>query len=117
MPTNRYPNVGKIRHGRDFNFYEKVNVVAADFGSESVSGEQPDVIITFSTQSLMFMNESNAGVVEYSFNGITVHGELDPSLPTRAMTFDNRVASLIWFRVKSGSVGPITVRIDAWSKS
>lgn len=112
--ANNFPGVGKIKYGRDFNFYQKLDVVATDFGSESPSGQQPDMIITFPTQSVMFLNENTSGVIEYSFNGTTVHGELDPTLPSKAMTFDNRVISLIWFRVKSGSSGPITVRVDAW---
>lgn len=116
MPTNNYPNIGKKNFGRDFNFYQKFEVVAADFGSESTGGEQPDTIITFPTQSIMFLNEeTGAGkIVEYSFNGNHVHGELNPELPSRGLTFDNRVASTIWFRVKSGSSGPITIRVDAW---
>ena len=114
MPTNNFPNIGKTTLGKDFNFYQKLSVVATDFGSNSVDGNQPDMIITFSTQTVMFLNENTSGIVEYSFNGNTVHGELDPTLPTKAMTFDNRVVSKIWFRIKSGSSGPITVRVDAW---
>lgn len=115
MPTNNFPNIGKIKYGRDFNFYQKIDVTATDFGSNSIDGYQPDMIITFPTQTVMFLNENSSGVIEYSFNGNTVHGELDPTLPTRGMTFDNRVISLIWFRIKSGSSGPIMVRVDAWS--
>jgi len=114
MPTNKFPGIGKKNFGRDFNFYEKINVVATDFGSESVDGQQPDIIITFPTQSVLFLNEGT-GVVEYSFNGNHVHGELDSSLPSKALSFDNRVISFIWFRLKSGNVGPITIRVDAWS--
>lgn len=114
MPTNNFPNIGKKHYGRDFNFYQKINVTAIDFGSNTIDGYQPDIVITFSTQAIMFLNENSSGVIEYSFNGTTVHGELDPSLPTRGIFFDNRVVSLIWFRVKSGSSGPITIRVDAW---
>jgi len=115
MLTNKFPNIGKITRGRDFNFHQKMIVTASDFGSNSIDGYQPDMIITFSTQGVMFFNESGAGVVEYSFNGTTVHGELDPTLPSRALSFDNRVISLIWFRIKPGSFGPVVVRVDAWA--
>lgn len=113
MATNKYPKVG-FKKGRDFNFFEKVNVVAADFGSESVSGEQPDVVFTFITTSLLLLNEASSGVVEYSFNGTTVHGELDSAGTSKGMVFDNRTVSMIWFRVKSGSTGPMSVRVEAW---
>lgn len=114
MPTNNFPNIGKKIHGRDFNFYQKLSVVSTDFGSDTISGEQPDMIITFTTQGVMFLNEATSGVIEYSFNGTTVHGELDPTNPSKAITFDNRVISLIWFRLKAGNAGPTVVRVDAW---
>jgi hypothetical protein len=116
MPTNNYPGIGKKTQGKDFNFYTKLEISSTSFGGDSVDGYQPDTIITFPTQSVIFCNEETGSskVVEYSFNGYTVHGELDPTLPSRTMTFDNRVISMIWFRVKSGSSGPLTIRIDSW---
>lgn len=114
MVTNNFPGISKKTRGHDFNFYQKLNVNWSTFGGNSVDGVQPDMVITFSTQSIMFLNENSSGVVEYSFNGNTVHGELDPTLPSRGLSFDNRVISMIWFRVKSGSTGPITIRVDAW---
>lgn len=100
---------GKIVLGRDFNYYTKVDVTVGSFQATC------DAIITFPTQTVMLLNEdTGSDIVEYSFNGNTLHGELNPSLITKSMTFDNRVISKIWFRVKSGSTGPITVRIDAW---
>jgi len=115
MTTNVYPGIGKITNGRDYNFYQKVSVVATDFGLNAVDGQQPDIIIPFPTQTVMFLNEDSTNVVEYSFNGNTVHGELDPSKPSKGLTFDNRSLSLVWFRVKSGSTSPVVIRIDAWS--
>lgn len=115
MSTNRFPNIGYTRLGHDFNFYEKNTVTATTFGGGSVDGYQPDMFITFSTQGLIFLNEGT-GVVEYSFNGLTVHGELDSTKSSVGLSFDNRVVSKIWFRVKSGSAGPIIVSVQAWSK-
>lgn len=116
MVTNNYPNIGYKTQGKDFNFYQKVAVSATTFGGTSVSGAQPDIIITFPTESIMFLSEGSGstGVVEYSFNGNTVHGELDPSLPSKTLSFDNRTVSMIWFRIKSGSSGTVTIRVDAW---
>jgi hypothetical protein len=77
---------------------------------------QLSVAVLFPTQTVIFLNEKTLGtnVVEYSFNGNTVHGELDPLLPSRGLMFDNRSIGTIWFRVKSGSAGPVTIRVDAW---
>ncbi len=116
MPTNNFPNIKKKTLGKDFNFFKKLDIVALNFGDQTVNGEQPDIIITFSTKGILLMNEgtTSSQVVEYSFNGNTIHGELDPSLPSKVMSFDNRVISMMWFRIKPGSSGPVTVRIDAW---
>ena len=101
------------KDGRDYNFYQKIDVSWSQFG-ENTDGYAPDIQIKFVGNSLMMLNENSSNVVEYSFNGQTVHGELDPTLPTRAMVFDNRQISYIWFRIKSGSSGPVKVRVDAW---
>ena len=116
MTTNNFPGIGYNTKGRDFNFYQKVAVDGYTFGALSVSGAQPNIFISFPTQSVMFLNEGtlSTSVVEYSFNGNTVHGELDPSGVSKSLTFDNRVVSFVWFRIKSGSSGPVTVRVDAW---
>lgn len=107
--------VGKKTQGKDFNFFKKLEVSNTTFGV-AADGYESDVSITFSTQGLFLLNEETAAdkVVEYSFNGNTVHGELDPTLPSRGLMFDNRVVCPIWFRVKSGSTGPITIRVEAW---
>ena len=114
MSTNNYPGIGYITIGKDHNYFQKVAVNTSTFGGGSVSGQQPDIIIPFQTYGVIFLNEGT-GVVEYSFNGNTVHGELDSTLASKGLSFDNRVISLVWFRVKSGSTGPITISIQAWS--
>lgn len=112
--TNNFPGIGYTTLGYQRNFYQKVSITSSTFGGASVTGQQPDVIITFNTQGLQLLN-LGAGVVEFSFNGTTVHGELNSSNPSAGLTFDNRPTSKIWFRVQSGSSGPITVSVGAWS--
>jgi hypothetical protein len=116
IPINVTTKVLPNTKGRDFNFYQKKAVTNTTFGT-SADGYAADMVITFSTQSVMFLNEGTTStqVVEYSFNGNTVHGELDPSLPSRTFMFENRVIGAIWFRLKAGSSGPVNVRVDAWS--
>lgn len=91
--------------GRDFNFFQRVSVSSATFTDNC------DSIITFPTKTVTFLLEGT-GVIEYSFNGNTVHGDMDSALSSRGLVFDNRLASKIWFRLKSG--GPVTVRVEAW---
>jgi hypothetical protein len=116
MTTNKFPNIGYKTRGRDFNFYQALPITATTFGGGSTDGYQPDMIITFPTYGLIFTNETSGQIVEYSFNGNTVHGQLDgtSTSTTRIMTFLNRQISTIWFRVKSGSSGTINVTVTAW---
>lgn len=117
MATNRFPKIGYITNGRDFNFFEKLQVSTTTFGGDSVDGYQPDMVITFPTYGLILHTEdSGSNIIEYSFNGNTVHGELIPGTGRSTPTFINRQVSLIWFRVKTGSTGPITISVEAWNK-
>lgn len=95
----------KVTNGRDFNFFKKVIVSSSTFQNTC------DAIITFPTKSFTFLLEGT-GVIEYSFNGNTTHGDMDSSASTKGLVFDNRLASKIWFKLISG--GPVTVRIEAW---
>lgn len=116
MPTNNFPGIGYKKQGHDHNFFQKVAVSTNQFGGGSTDGYQPDLLITFSTYGVIFNTEgSSTNTVEYSFNGTTVHGELVPGTNRATLSFPNRVISMIWFRVKAGSTGPITVSVEAWA--
>jgi|SRR5271166_3978285 len=113
--TNNYPGIGYTTYGFDYNFFQKIAVSATTFGGSSIDGYQPDTICPFTTQTVMFVN-LGSGTVEYSFNGNTVHGELNSAnVNTVALTFQNRVISKIWFRVQTGSSGTINVSVQAWA--
>lgn len=93
--------------GTDNNLFRKVTVDGYTFP------EQAQVIINFKYQAgFSLMNESNF-VIEYSFNGNTLHGDLTPGLPSAAIIFDNRSVSKIWFRAPDG--GDPIVRVEAWA--
>lgn len=96
----------RINLGRDFNFFQKSTITDPTFSST-----QPTFIITFPVQGFHIYNEGS-GVVEYSFNGNTVHGELDSTKDSKTIRFENRSCNKVWFRLKSGS--SIIVRLDAW---
>lgn len=55
------------------------------------------------------------GVVEYSFNGDTVHGDLQIGTPTEAIFFDNRPISKIYFKAKTPAALGSIVRIEGWA--
>lgn len=114
-----FPGIKKV-HGKDYNYYKELTVSWTQFGAPDgytlADGYGPDLIITFPTYGVIFANTSASGIIEYSFNGTTVHGQLDgtaASSTTKIMTFLNRPISLIWFRVKSGSTTS-NITVTAW---
>jgi len=111
-----YNNVGKKVLGKDFNYFKEIAVSSTTFGV-GADGYQADAFITFPTKGggvIFHTKGSSTNTVEYSFNGNTVHGELIPGGNRTTLTFYNRAISMIYFRVKSGSSGPITVTVEAW---
>lgn len=116
-----FPHIKKTQ-GRDFNFYQILPVNWTQFGAPDgytmQDGYGPDVIITFPTQAVTFINYGTSGgyAIEYSFNGTTVHGDMIPGTSSGSLVFDFRPISLIWFRLKSGATGPANIRIEAWAK-
>jgi hypothetical protein len=114
-----YPGIKK-KTGKSFDFYEIIEVDWEQFGAPDgytiTDGYGPDIIIPFSTQVVSFVNFAplSTNAVEYSFNGIDVHGDITPQTPSAGLIFDNRKISLIWFRIKAGSTGPVSIRVEAW---
>lgn len=98
--------------GRDFNFFQKITVTWGTFGGSSSDGS-PDMIITFPTKGVIFLNEDTSSIVEVSFNSTTVHDELNPANASKDIAYDNRTISVIYFRLKTGSSAIISVR--AWN--
>jgi hypothetical protein len=102
-----------ITQGFDFNFFQKITVTWNTFGGGAPDGYSSDLVILFPTQGVLLLNEDGYNSVQVSFNGQTVHDQLDPSLPSRGVAYDNRVISGIWFRLVSGNSAIISIR--AWS--
>lgn len=96
----------KIALGRDFNFYQKITPTVTSTASNFSS--ICDVLITFPTYTVTFQLESG-GPIEYSFNGNTVHGDMQTGKASASLTFENRVVSKIWFR------GTGVIRVEAWA--
>jgi len=95
--------------GFDYNFFKKVTVDTATFPEDC----QVFINIRANVMSFSLINEGS-DVVEYSFNGNTLHGDLTPSTFSESLVFENRPISKIFFRAPSG--GSPVVRVEAWGK-
>ena len=99
--------VSPITQGADFNFFQKVTVSGASFATNA------DVAINIKFQEGFTISNEGTSVIEYSFNGTTLHGDLDSAKDSKTVKFDHRRVTAIWFRLKSGSSS--VVRVEAWS--
>lgn len=70
----------------------------------------PQVYFGFNSQGFLFLNKSSY-ILEYSFDGNRLHGDLDPSDASIGLTFDNRTECKVWFRAVDGYG---EVRVEAW---
>jgi hypothetical protein len=93
----------------NFNYFNKVHVSTTNFSDRQVTW-------TFNSAGILLLNESTVAgrVLEYSFNGTDVHGDLDPTLPSAGIAFDNRHESRVYLRLKTAGASVIC-RIEAWA--
>lgn len=96
-----------VKRRRDSNFFDKLQVSSTSF--------DVDVQWNFISTGIALMVEAESveDVVQYSFDGETVHGDMTPGKPSEAIIFDNRHQNHIWFRRESAGA-PVLVRVEAW---
>lgn len=87
-----------------WNYFKVITVDGYDFPTD------PQVNFGFLSQGFSFLNRGNR-TLEYSFDGTTLHGDLNPGDSSIGLAFDNRVESKIWFR---GDDGYGAIRVEAW---
>ncbi|KKN14932.1 hypothetical protein LCGC14_0991190 [marine sediment metagenome] len=106
MPDPRNPRA-PITTGFDTNFFQRITVTNLGFVESS------DILINIKNQQSFSMINEGTDIVEYSFNGRTLHGDMVPGKPSEALMFDNRRISKIWFRAPNS--GSHVIRVEAWA--
>lgn len=91
-----------------YNYFYKATITVTSFPATP----QISVYIPY-VQGFMIGNEGSA-VLQYSFDGITVHGDCTPSSPTASLLFINRPCSALYLCAPAG--GSVICRFEAWSK-
>lgn len=99
--------MGSLKRRRDNNFFGKYRISSTSF----------EVAATwnFISIGIALMVESNNGsdVIQYSFDGETVHGDMTPLMPSEAIIFDSRFVDKVWFR-RATPGDPVVVRVESW---
>jgi hypothetical protein len=93
---------------RASDYFKRVTVTSSNFA---------DCLLAwgFTSQGISLLNEASSGtVVEYSFNGTDLCGDLDPSEATTGLIFDNRGRDRVFLRLKSGTSA--SVRVETWAE-
>lgn len=90
-----------------YNFFEVLTIDGYDFPVD------PQVVFRFHSAAITFLNRGSY-IIEYSFDGETLHGDLNPADASNGLTFDNRVENRVWFRATDGYGD---VRVEAWGDS
>jgi hypothetical protein len=98
--------------GFDFNFFQKTVCSWAVYGGGAHDGYSSDLLIPFSTQGILLLNETPSTIVKVSFNGQSDHDELNSLLPSQGVAYDNRVVCGVWFKITTGASAVISCR--AW---
>lgn len=92
---------------KDNNFFQKYRISSTSF----------EVVASWNFTSigiaLMVESDNREDVIQYSFDGETVHGDMTPTLPSEGIIFDNRFHSKVWFR-RATPGDPVVVRVEAW---
>lgn len=93
---------------KDYNFFDKLYVSSTSFSDHRVKWNFTSVGI-----ALMVESDDQNDVIQYSFDGKTVHGDMTPRRPSEGIVFDNRFHNAVWFR-RAASGDPVLVRVEAW---
>lgn len=92
---------------KTFNFFDRVTVCTDDFADCRVSWN-------FISAGIALLNEGTSGnIVQYSFNGTDIHGDLNPDLASAGIIFDSRHQDKIYFRLASGTSA--NIRVESWA--
>lgn len=99
--------MSELKRRRDTNYFHKFHVSDTTFKMYAVWNFNSTGI------ALMIESDDKTDVIQYSFDGETVHGDMTPKMPSEAIIFDNRTQSKIWFRRATPGVA-VLVRVEAW---
>lgn len=100
MPT-------KASRRKDNNFFTTLTVSTDSF----------DVLAQWNFNSvglaLAVYSNDPTDIIEYSFDGKSVHGDMRPTFPSEAIIFDNRYVNKVWFRRRTAGTA-VEVRVESW---
>ncbi len=92
----------------DFNFFIKVTASGTGFPTPA------NIVVPIKWVSGFLIGNEGSVVIQYSFDGKNIHGDMTPNSPTDSLLFTNRPCSALWLCTPNG--GSALCRFEAWSK-
>jgi len=88
-----------------YNFFDTILVDAYGFPTD------PQARFPFNSQGFTLLNRG-LFTIQYSFDGVRLHGDLNPNDASQGLAFDARSEDAIWFRAIDGYG---VVRVESWA--
>ncbi len=89
-------------------------MTAVDVNAVSSFPSTPQINLAFEPDEHMFVNEHASEIVDFSFDGINIHGRLRPGEPTEGLVLPVKYKK-IWFK-GSGAASSIVTRVTSYNK-
>lgn len=93
------------------NYFNKFNVSTTNFNDLRICWNFVSLGIALSVES-----NDPTDIIQYSFDGVNVHGDMTPFQSSEGIIFDNRFEDDIWFR-RAAPGNSVLVRLEVWSGS
>jgi len=90
--------------------FNRVSVATDNFNDMEISW-------TFIAEHILLSLEGSVSgdIIEYSFDGINLHGDMKGRTVSESIAYDNRLRCKIWLRRNASSpTSSISVRVEAW---
>jgi hypothetical protein len=88
-----------------YNFFDTIAVDSYGFPAT------PQAAFPFNSQGFTLLNRGMF-TIQYSFDGVNLHGDLNPADASRGLAFDARNECKVFFRAVDGYG---VVRVESWA--
>ena len=99
--------IGPNTKGRDFNFFKRLTVVSTSFSSE------PDVFINSGEFQSLSLILGGTVPIWFSYNGNTIHGDMEPNSITSCLSLTDASANKLWFKLKYDGYSDLRIETNS----
>lgn len=94
--------------GKDRFYFEKKTISSSTFNTDA------DFAVALISKNSILITNEGSGSIEYSFDGVKVHGQLNPALGKTSIVVNDASIVKIWFKLQSGVPSVVSVQNDSF---